>query len=375
MRHSAKADERTNRVQIAALAALGLALLIAAALGTYQASLTKAHAARDVVPEGTPSAVQYLPGASAQIGTLRQPLMVARRAALRAGFDREDAPIDAFDRLRSVPGHDDEARSLLAQFWDRKATVAENPVHRVLYALQARVVDDDDSRRRTAESAIAALGPLRKVRRVGEGTILSCDPRTVVLRGPSGLRVWNQDTETSFDVPGSGGGSALAGADRTVTWSGGTARIWDLDAEATAPIAALNLRAGEVPLALSGNCVLTSGGRVWHVGDGVAQVGDARARWLAGSINPTCDRMLLVSKGLASYRRHGKTWTGGPIKVPGQGWPGPRLRGAGADVRGARCVGCRRRVGLRVVAAAATLRGRRLRTGEVQSGRDEAHVP
>ncbi len=130
--------DRTNRVQMAALATLGLALLVAAALGTYQASLAKAHAVRDAVPEGAPSAVQYLPGSSAQIGTLREPLMSARRSALRAGFDGEDAPIDAFDRLRSVPGHDDEARRLLAQFWDRKAMLSDDPLSRVLYALQAR---------------------------------------------------------------------------------------------------------------------------------------------------------------------------------------------------------------------------------------------
>ena len=49
MRHSAKSDAaRTSRIQIAALAALGVALLAAAALGTYQASLARAHAGRPV---------------------------------------------------------------------------------------------------------------------------------------------------------------------------------------------------------------------------------------------------------------------------------------------------------------------------------------
>src|ERR1700733_1895200 len=125
MRDSPKADaERTNRVRIAALVAIGVTMLAAAALGTYQASLAKAYAVRDVVrssPDRAPGVGEYLPGSSSQIGPLREPRMAARRAALRAGFDGDDAPIDAFDRLRSIPGHDDEARSLLAQFWDRKA--------------------------------------------------------------------------------------------------------------------------------------------------------------------------------------------------------------------------------------------------------------
>ena len=156
-------DERASRVQIAALAALGIALLAAAALGIYQASVARAHAAREVTPEGAPSVGPYLPGASGQIGTLQTPLMVARRAALRDGFDRDEAPIDAFDRLRSIPGHEDEARSLLAEFWDRKAMLADNPLSRVLYTMQGRVVDDDDSRRLTA-----GLGP-RRARTAAKG--------------------------------------------------------------------------------------------------------------------------------------------------------------------------------------------------------------
>ena len=192
MPRSAEVADRTNRVQVAARATLGLALLVAAGLGTYQASLAKARAVRDVVPEGAPSAEQYLPGAAAQIGTLREPLMAARRSALRAGFEGEDAPIDAFDRLRSVPGHDDEARRLLAQFWDRKAALSDDPVSRALYALQARVVDDDDSRRRTAESAIAALGPLRRARHVAEGSILSSTRESLVLRGSGWWHVANR---------------------------------------------------------------------------------------------------------------------------------------------------------------------------------------
>ncbi len=165
---------RSNHVKVAALLVAGAVLLAAAVLGIYETSLAKAHAVWDVVPEGTGGAAQYLPGSTSQIGTLREPLMKARRAALRDGLDREDAPIDAYDRLRSVPGHEDEARSLLAQFWARKAMRADDPVRRVLYALQARVVNDDDSTRRAAASAIAALGPLRKARHIADGTSDAC---------------------------------------------------------------------------------------------------------------------------------------------------------------------------------------------------------
>jgi hypothetical protein len=319
MPHSAKADERTTRIQIAALAALGLALLVAAALGTYQASLAKAHAVRDAVPEGAPSAVQYLPGSSAQIGTLREPLMTARRAALRAGFDAEDAPIDAFDNLRTIPGHDDEARSLLAQYWDRRAMLAENPLYRALYALQARVVDDDEGLHRTAESAVVALGPLRGARHVGDGTVVSCDPQAIVLRGERWLRVLNRETGAAFDVPESDAGSALVAARRMVTWTGDTARSWDLDEAAPSPGESLKLLPGETPLSFAGACALTSAGRVWRVGDGTTPIADTPGHWFAGSINPACDRVVLRSKATASYRRHGKSWTGGIVKVPGKG--------------------------------------------------------
>jgi hypothetical protein len=329
MRHSAKSDAaRTSRIQIAALAALGVALLAAAALGTYQASLARAHAVREV-PEGAPSVVQYLPGSSSQIGTLREPLMAARRAALRAGFDRDEAPIDAFDRLQSIPGHDEEARSLLAQFWDRKAMLADDPVHRVLYALQARVVEDDDSRRRTADSAIAALGPLRMARHVAEGTILSSDARTLVLQGSGWVRVFDPETQTSFDLPESDAGSSLVDAHRMVTWGDDAARIWDLDAAARAPVTSFKLLAGEVPLSFSGDCVLTSDGRVWRVGGG-EPVTVARGQWLAGGVDPTCDRIVLrgglAGEGLASFRRRGKTWTGGYVRTLGKWAKGGPIR-------------------------------------------------
>ena len=340
MHDSPKADAgRTHRVGLAALAAVGVALLAAAGLGTYQASLARAHAVRDVVLDGATNALQYLPGSSSQIGTVREPLMVARRAALRAGFDRDDAPIDAFDRLRSVPGHDSEARTLLAQFWERKAMLAESPVHRVLYALQARVVDDDDSRRRTAESAMAALGPLRKVRHVAEGTILSSDARTLVVRGAGWLHVVNLDTETSFDLSESEGGSALVDEGRMVTWGDETARIWDLDSVPTAamtPAASFKLLAGETPLSFSGGCILTSDGRVGRVGDGAASVTIARGRWLAGSINPTCDRVVLRGVGIQSYRRRGKTWMADPIASHGKGGKGIPI-GRSGEVRVEAC--------------------------------------
>jgi hypothetical protein len=330
MRRSAKSDaERTSRIQIAALAALGVALLAAAAVGTYQASLARAHAVREAAPEGAPSVVQYLPGSSSQIGTLREPLMAARRAALRAGFDRDEAPIDAFDRLRSIPGHDEEARSLLAQFWDRKAMLADDPVRRVLYALQARVVDDDDGRRRTADSAIAALGPLRIARHVAEGTILSSDARTLVLQGSGWVRVFDLETQTSFDLPETDAGSSLVDAHRMVTWGYDMARVWDLDAGATSPVTSFKLLAGEAPLTFSGDCVLTSDGRVWHVGDG-EPVTVARGQWLAGSVNPTCDRIVLRGRlggeGIASFRRRGKAWTGGYVRTLGKGAKGSPIR-------------------------------------------------
>jgi hypothetical protein len=154
--------ERASHVGTAALAAIGVALIAAAAIGTYEGSLARAHAVREVLPSRAASALAYLPGASSQLGTVNEPRMAARRAALRGAFDGDDAPVNAFESLRTVPGHEDEARSLLAQFWDRKAVLTENPRYRVLYALEARVVDDDVARRLTADAAIAALGPLRK---------------------------------------------------------------------------------------------------------------------------------------------------------------------------------------------------------------------
>jgi len=314
---------RTSGVGLAVLTAIGVALVAAAALGTYEASLARARAVHDALPSSRSSSTdraskvfQYLPGASSQLGTLREPLMVARRAALRAGLDRDDAPIDAFDRLRSVPGHEDEARSLLAQFWERKAMLADNPVHRVLYALQAVVVDDDDSRRRTAASAMAALGPLRRARHVAEGTILSADDRTLVLRGSGWLHVLNLDTETSFDLSDVDAGSALVDGRRMVTWGDDTARIWELDPAPTAPTATFKLLAGETPLSVvgsdSGSCVVTSAGRVWRADDGAGLVTVARGRWTAASVNPNCDRLALRGDGFVSYRRRGRSWTPEP---------------------------------------------------------------
>jgi hypothetical protein len=330
MRPSARTDsERTSRVHIAALAAFGVALLAAAALGTYEASLTRAHVAREVVPEGAPGVVQYLPGSSSQIGTLREPRMAARREALRAGFERDDAPIDAYDRLRSVQGHEEEARSLLAQFWDRKAMLADGPVQRVLYALQARLVDDDDSRRRTADSAIAALGPLREARHVAEGTILASDARTLVMQGAGWVRVFDRETQTAFDLPEGDAGPALVDAGQMVTWGYDTARVWNLDRAASLPVASFKLLAGEVPLSFSGGCVLTSEGRVWRADDR-EPFAVARGRWLAGSVNASCDRIVLRGalggEGLASYRRHGKVWTGGPVRALGKGAKGVPIR-------------------------------------------------
>jgi hypothetical protein len=315
--------DRTRRVQVAAVAALGLALLVAAVLGTYQASLARAHAVREAAPAGSPSAVQYLPGASGQIGALREPLMVARREALRAGFDRDEAPIDAFDRLRSIPGHDEEARSLLAQFWDRRAMHAEGPVDRALYALQARVVYDDDTRRRTADSAIGSLGPLLMARHVAEGTILGADARTMVVQGVGWLHVLNVDTSTSFDLPVSEGGSARVDGNRMVAWGAGTARLWTLDGAPEAPEYTLALLPNEVPLAFSGasppaGCVVTSAGRVWRVGDRTEVLGATPAHWFAASIDPACERVVLRGdlggQGIASYHRRAKGWVAEPLR-------------------------------------------------------------
>jgi hypothetical protein len=326
MRASPKAEDKTRRIGIAAVATIGAALLAASVLGTYQASLARGHAARDVVSEGAPGAVQYLPGSTSQIGTIREPLTAARRDALRAGFDAEDAPIDAFDRLRSA-GHDDEARSLLAQFWERKAMLVDSPLLRVLYALQARVVDDDDSRRRTAASAMAALGPLRRARHVAEGTILGADPRTLVLQGSGWIHIVNQESGASFDLD-SAGGSALVDGNQMLTWSDGVAGIWDLDSLPRTPRASFKLLPDETPLsfsgASSGGCVVTSNGRVWRATDGAAPTSVARRRWFAGSINETCDRLLLRGDGIAAYRRRGSVWTSESTKVAGAAPTGPR---------------------------------------------------
>jgi hypothetical protein len=338
---SPKAEDRPRRVGIAAIAAIGAALLAASALGTYQASLARGHAARDVVSERAPDAVQYLPGSTSQIGTIGEPLTLARRAALRAGFDAEDAPIDAFERLRSA-GHDGEARTLLAQFWERKAVLADSPLLRVLYALQARVVDDDDSRRQTAVSAMAALGPLRRARHVGEGTILGSDAGTLVLQGSGWLHVANQETGASFDLE-SASGSALVDGNHLLTWSDGLARIWDLDASPRAARASFKLLPGEAPLsfsgASSGGCVVTSDGRVWRATDGAAPVNVARRRWFAGSIDETCDRILLRGDGIAAYRRRGGTWTAASTKIAGADPGGPHgARVEACAAQAPRCV-------------------------------------
>jgi hypothetical protein len=336
-------DERASRVQIAALAALGIALLAAAALGIYQASVARAHAAREVTPEGAPSVGPYLPGASGQIGTLQTPLMVARRAALRDGFDRDEAPIDAFDRLRSIPGHEDEARSLLAEFWDRKAMLADNPLSRVLYTMQGRVVDDDDSRRLTADSALAALGPLRKARHVAEGTILSSDPRALVVQGSGWVRVFDPEAGTSFDLPESNASSSLVDAQRMVTWGYDVARVWDLHSAPRAPVISFKLLLGEVPLSFSGDCLLTSEGRVWRLGE-AEPLTIARGLWLAGSVNPTCDRIVLRGaiggEGIASFRRRGKIWTGGSVRTLGKGAKGAPIRLGRVEVCAAHAPRC-----------------------------------
>ena len=390
MRDSPKADtERTSRAGIAALAAISVALLAAGAVATYQASLARAHAVREVVPsspERPPDALQYLPGSSSQIGTIPEPLMAARRAALRAGFDGDDAPIDAFDRLQSVSGHEEEARTLLAQFWERKAMLADSPVRRVLYALQARVVDDDESRRREVASAIAALGPLRRARHVAEGTILWSDARTLVLRGSGWLHVLNLDTETSFDLAQSDAASALVDAHLMVTWGDAMARVWRLDAAPTAPAASFRLLASEVPLSFSGGCVLTSAGRVWREAAGAEQVADAHRRWVAGSINADLRSRRPEGPRDRSVSTPRQDLDGGALPGPGQAAQGPfrrqvrrdprrGLRGPGAAVRAAGRGRRRLRVGPRVIATAAALRRRALRRKTFQPGRDAAHVP
>ncbi len=345
MRASPKAEDKTRRIGIAAVATIGAALLAASVLGTYQASLARGHAARDVVSEGAPNAVQYLPGSTSQIGTIREPLTAARRDALRAGFDAEDAPIDAFDRLRSA-GHDDEARSLLAQFWERKATRADSPLSRVLYALQARVVDDDESRRRTAASAIAALGPLRRARHVAEGTVLGANSRTLVVQGSGWVHVVNQESGASFDLE-SAAGSALVDANQMLTWVDGMARVWDLDSSPRTssprtPRASFKLLADEAPLsfsgASSGGCVVTSKGRVWRATDGAAPTSAVRGRWFAGSINDTCDRLLLRGDGMAAYRRRGGVWMSESTKIPGA--PPAGSRGERVEVCAAQAPRC-----------------------------------
>jgi hypothetical protein len=247
--------------------------------------------------------------------------MNARRSALRAAFDGDDAPVEAFERLRSLPGHEDEARGLLAQFWDRRAMRAPDAVRRVLYALQARVVDDDDDRRRTAASAMAALGPLLKARHVGEGTLLGCDAGTVLLRGSGWVRAQSLESGGWLDVPTSDGGSALADAARIVTWGDDLARVWDFRDGAATPVASLTLLAGEVPLSFAGSgpggCVLTNAGRVWRVGESSA-VTAGPGLWSAGSINPACDRAVLRGTGIASFRRRGRAWMGEPFRPPGK---------------------------------------------------------
>ena len=335
MRTSPNVDGgRRGHVAIAALAAGGAALLAAAALATYDASLAKAHAVREAVPpspERAPSALRYLPSSS-QIGTLPEPLMTARRAALRAGFAQDEAPLDAFDRLRSVPGHDEEARSLLSQFWERKAMLADDPVRRVLYVLQARIVDDDDGNRLAVASAMAALGPLRRARHVAEGTVLSADDRTLVLQGSGWLHVLNLDAGTSFDLSDSDAGKALVDGRRLLTWDDATARMWDLDAAPTAPVASFKLLPGETPLsfaapsgqASAGACAVTSEGRVWRADGGAGPVTVARGRWAAGSMTPTCDRLVLQGARTASYRRRGGAWMAEPVSTsarPAKGSP------------------------------------------------------
>jgi hypothetical protein len=333
MRDSSRTDpERASRVGIAALAAAGAVLLVAAAWATYEASLAKAHAVHEVVrasPEGASNMQQYLPGSSSQIGTLPEPLMEARRAALRAGFDADEAPVDAFDRLRSVPGHDEEARGLLAQYWERRSMEAGSPLERVLYALQARIVDDDDGHRRTAASAMTALGPLRQARHVAEGAILAADSRTLVLQGSGWLHVVNLEADSSFDLSGSDAGPALVDGRRMVTWGDDTARIWDLDPPPSAPAASFKLLAGETPLSFAGGCVLTSDGRVWRSEEG--ETVSARGKWIAGSINPTCDRVVLIGEGIASYRRRGRGWVAEPVRAPGKAPRGSPMGKAGEE--------------------------------------------
>src|ERR1700761_2402845 len=107
------APERTSHLGLAVLGIIGVTLLAMAALGTYESSKATAAAAHDGSHSTVFNILQYLPVSTAPRGPLQEPLMEARRAALRSGFDRDDAPIDAYERLRSVPGHDQEARALL----------------------------------------------------------------------------------------------------------------------------------------------------------------------------------------------------------------------------------------------------------------------
>jgi hypothetical protein len=320
--------QRPSHVGLAVLGVIGVTLVVMAVLGTYESSVATATAAHDRSPGGLLKFLEYLPVSTAPIGPLREPLMDARRAALRAGFDRDDAPIDAFQRLRRVPGHEQEARSLLAEYWERKALAAESPLRRALYALQARVVDDDDSRRRAAESAIAALGPLRRARHVFEGAILSSDAHTLVMRGSGWLHVLDRDTGGSFDLSDSQAASAIVDGRRMVTWGDGVARIWGLDRAPTQPLASFKLLPGEVPLAFAGvssassarGCILTSAGRVWGADDSPEPVDVARGRWTTGSLAASCDSLVLRGDRLAAYHRvRAKTWRAEPFRQADHG--------------------------------------------------------
>jgi hypothetical protein len=319
------APERPSHVGLAVLGVISVALIAMAALGTYESSVATAAAAHDGSHGSVFNILQYLPVSTAPVGPLQEPLMEARRAALRSGFDRDDAPIDAYERLRSVPGHDAEARGLLAEYWERKAMVADSPLRRVLYALEARVVSDDDSRRRAAESAIAALGPLRRAQHVAEGAVLASDARTLVMRGAGWLHVLDRDTGASFDLSDSQAGSAIVDGRRMITWGDGVARIWRLDVAPTDPLASFKLLAGEVPLAFTGTssassargCVLTSAGRVWGADDSPEPVEVTHGgKWTGGSLSASCDSVVLRGDRLAAYRRaRAKTWIPEPFRA------------------------------------------------------------
>ncbi|MGD0674054.1 MAG: hypothetical protein ABSC94_01465 [Polyangiaceae bacterium] len=318
MRVSPKAEnDRTGRLGMVALTATGIALLAAAAFGTYQGSLGTARAVRELAPVKGPRVL--LPGSS--IETLHEPLMAARRAALRDGFDKADAPVEAYDELRTIPGHDAEARDLLAEFWQRKAMLTDDPVRRVLYALQSRVVHDDERSLRSAQSAIAALGPLEQARHVAEGTILWADPRTLVVGGAGWTRVLNEEAGTSFDLAGVDARSALADGRRVVAWDDDTARIWDLDGGGSVPVDSVKLLSGEDPLSLSGDCVLTSEGRVWRSRHGLRSVDHGRRPWLAGAINTACDGLVLLGDGVAAYRRRAGAWMAESTRTVGRRGP------------------------------------------------------